>query len=46
MKRILLSIALLLSAVMLSEAEVRLPSVLGDNMVLQRDSQVNLWGRA
>ena len=46
MKRILLSIALLLSAVMLSEAEVRLPSVLGDNMVLQRDSQVNLWGWA
>ena len=46
MKRILLSIALLLSAVMLSEAEIRLPSVLGDNMVLQRDSQVNLWGWA
>jgi sialate O-acetylesterase len=27
-------------------AEVRLPSVLGDNMVLQRNSEVNLWGWA
>ena len=38
MKRILLSIALLLSAVMLSEAEIRLPSVLGDNMGLTSQS--------
>ena len=27
-------------------AEVRLPSVLGDDMVLQRNSEVNLWGWA
>ena len=27
-------------------AEVRLPSVLGSNMVLQRNTEVNLWGTA
>lgn len=27
-------------------AQIWLPAVLGDNMVLQRDTQVNLWGKA
>lgn len=46
MRKVLLLIAVLLGAVTLSRAEVKLPAVLGDNMVLQRDSQVNLWGWA
>ena len=29
-----------------SRAEVKLPSILGDNMVLQRNTEVNLWGTA
>lgn len=28
------------------QAKVKLPSVLGDNMVLQQQSEVNLWGKA
>lgn len=45
MKKWLLALvaAVLCSAL---NAEVRLPSVLGDNMVLQRNSEVNLWGWA
>ena len=46
MRKVLLLIAVLIGAVTLSRAEVKLPAVLGDNMVLQRDSQVNLWGWA
>ena len=46
MRKLLLSVAILLGAVTLSRAEVRLPAVLGDNMVLQRESEVNLWGWA
>ncbi len=29
-----------------SKAEVKLPAVLGSNMVLQRNTQVNFWGQA
>ena len=45
MKRLFLVLALLSAAVMM-KAEVRLPAVLGDNMVLQRNSEVNIWGWA
>lgn len=38
--------AALLSLSLVSEAEVRLPSILGNNMVLQRNTEVNLWGSA
>ena len=44
MRKVLLLIAALLAAAAVSNAEVRLPAVLGDNMVLQRNSEVNLWG--
>lgn len=45
MKRIVfLAIALLLSAT--AVAKVKLPAVLGDNMVLQRNTEVNFWGWA
>lgn len=43
MKKTLLSFALLISAT-LSFAQLRLPSVIGDNMVLQQKSSVALWG--
>ena len=45
MKRLFLVLALLAGSTMI-KAEVRLPAVLGDNMVLQRNSEVNLWGWA
>ncbi|MEJ7676811.1 MAG: hypothetical protein WKG06_02815 [Segetibacter sp.] len=43
MKKTLFSFVLLVS-VTLSFAQLRLPSVLGDNMVLQQQSSVALWG--
>lgn len=45
MKKLLIILSLLAGTVLV-KAEIRLPSVLGDNMVLQRNSQVNLWGWA
>ncbi len=45
MRRILFSLALLFCAAMAS-AEVKMPGVLGSNMVLQRNSEVNFWGWA
>ena len=30
----------------IADARVGLPSILGDNMVLQRNTEVNLWGSA
>ena len=44
MRKALLLIAALFGAAALSTAEVRLPAVLGDNMVLQRNTEVKLWG--
>ena len=29
-----------------SSAEVKLPKIIGDNMVLQRDTEIRLWGWA
>ncbi|OJU37783.1 MAG: sialate O-acetylesterase [Bacteroidales bacterium 45-6] len=45
MKRIELLCLTLLTVMNLS-AKIKLPSVLGDNMVLQRSASVNLWGWA
>ncbi|MBQ8483331.1 MAG: sialate O-acetylesterase [Bacteroidales bacterium] len=45
MKRILL-LAVMAILPFAMHAEVRLPSVLGSNMVLQRNTEVNLWGTA
>lgn len=42
----LLGIALLLAGLSALRAEVRLPGVFSDNMVLQRDAQVPVWGWA
>ncbi|MCX6272337.1 MAG: chitobiase/beta-hexosaminidase C-terminal domain-containing protein [Bacteroidetes bacterium] len=41
-------LTLILSVILTTEclADVRLPDLLSDNMVLQRNSMVNLWGKA
>jgi sialate O-acetylesterase len=44
--RILWTVFLALGAVHAAVAEVRLPAVIGDAMVLQRDSKIRLWGWA
>ena len=48
MKRLMLSLIgfLLFCVQTLVHAEVTLPSVIGDNMVLQRDMQIPIWGWA
>ena len=38
--------ALFLGATLATQAEVKLPSVLAEHMVLQRDRPVHLWGTA
>lgn len=45
MKRIFNLIALLLF-VFVSNAEVKLPAIFSDNMLLQQNSVVNIWGKA
>lgn len=41
-----LLIAAIAAAAVAAEAKVTLPSVMSDNMVLQRDTEVNIWGKA
>lgn len=45
MKFLISFLFLVLSFSMKSEAKVTLPSILGDNMVLQQQTEVELWGR-
>lgn len=45
MKKILCS-AMLLAMTMVAQAEVKLPKIFGDNMVLQQQTECNLWGTA
>ena len=40
------SLAMILCVAMPLAAEVRLPSIFSDNMVLQRDQAIRVWGRA
>src|SRR5215204_4225128 len=42
----LLLILLILVITSVARAEVRLPAIIGDNMVLQRESKVRIWGNA
>ena len=46
LKPALLVVALVLSAAGAAFADVRLPAVIGDNMVLQRNEEVSIWGWA
>lgn len=45
LKHLPIFIAFFLHAFLL-KAELRLPAIFGDNMILQRDSPINLWGWA
>ena len=45
MKKLLISLAALTMTLTLS-AKITLPKVLGSNMVLQQQSEANLWGKA
>lgn len=44
--RFLLSVALLLSTVATATADVQLPNIFSDSMVLQREHKNRVWGRA
>ena len=46
MKYLISFLFLALAFTMKSEAKVALPSILGDNMVLQQQAEVKLWGKA
>lgn len=46
MQRIFITLLALLLATPAALAEVTLPSVFGDHMVLQRDQEVRVWGKA
>lgn len=46
MKRIIIAAIAALCAASALEAKVELPSVISDGMVLQRNSMINLWGKA
>jgi len=45
MKKILSAVCMLALAIM-AQAEVILPKIFGDNMVLQQQADCNLWGTA
>lgn len=45
-KKSIIALLTLALAAGISEAKVTLPSVMADNMVLQRDTDVNIWGKA
>ena len=46
MVRKLFSLALVCMMAAAASAEIKLPAILGNDMVLQRNSEVNLWGTA
>ena len=43
MQKILFLLTILVGLTYVAEANVTLPSVIGSNMVLQRNTDVNLW---
>ncbi len=46
MKKLILFLALITVSVFTVRAEVKLPDIFGDNMVLQQQSLVAFWGKA
>lgn len=46
MKRMLSALALLLAATAPVDAAVKMPAVFSDNLVLQQQTRVNIWGKA
>lgn len=46
MKKSFIAAVLLAAATFASNAEIRLPALISDGMVLQRESTINIWGKA
>src|SRR5688572_13708414 len=44
--RLALSIVVLFLCARVARADVKLPAIFGDHMVLQRDAKIPVWGRA
>ena len=44
--RKLLTSTILLALALVAKAEVKMPKIFGDNMVLQQQTDCNLWGTA
>ncbi len=46
MKQAVITLTALLAMVSIAGAEVKLPAIFADHMVLQRDAEVRVWGSA
>lgn len=46
MKIYLIMLSLIISSVNIAQTKIELPSFFSDNMVFQRNSEVNIWGKA
>lgn len=46
MTRLKLTVFLLFAALIFIHAEIRLPAIFSDNMLMQQNTQVNIWGKA
>ena len=46
LSRVLCALTMLMLGACLSSADIRLPKIFSDNMVLQRDTDVRIWGTA
>jgi sialate O-acetylesterase len=46
LSRLILALSVFIPAAVCVHAEVRLPAIIGDNMVLQQGTKVRIWGNA
>ena len=46
MTRLKLTVFLLFAALIFIHAEIILPAIFSDNMLMQQNTQVNIWGKA
>ena len=46
MKRVLTFLLAVMAAAGTISAKITLPEIIGDNMVLQQDTKVRIWGKA
>ena len=46
MKKLLLVLLIVFTQVMMAVAQLRLPAIIRDSMILQRDQRINIWGWA
>ncbi len=45
-KQILFCLFMVLLSLSIAKADVKLPAIIGDNMVIQRDTKASIWGFA